>query len=82
MERKKISVHYFHFSFENRVLFTVLTDFSFENLETTTSTFLSKFSYEIYLSRQTVTIHRIAGKEKQPLEVLYKKGALSKKKRS
>ena len=37
--------------FETHVLSSVLKDFSVENLETTPSTFLSKFSFEIYLSR-------------------------------
>ena len=45
------SIHYLHFSFEKYVLSQVLKDFSVENLETTPSTFLSKFSSEIYLSR-------------------------------
>ena len=43
--------HYLHFSFEKYVPSQVLKDFSVENLETTPSTFLSKFSSEIYLSR-------------------------------
>ena len=49
--RKKHSIHYFHFSFEKNVLSQFLKDLSVENLETTPSTFLSKFSCEIYLSR-------------------------------
>ena len=40
-----------HFSFEKYVLTQVLKNFSVENLENTPSTFLSKFSSEIYLSR-------------------------------
>ena len=45
------SVHYYlHFSFEKHVLSQVLKDFSLEYLETTPSTFLAKFSCEIYLS--------------------------------
>ena len=43
-------IHYWHFSFEKHVLSQVLKDFSVENLETISSTFLSKFSCEIYLS--------------------------------
>ena len=50
--RQKIcSTHYLHFSFEKNVPFQVLKDFSVENLETTLSTLLSKFSSKIYLSR-------------------------------
>ena len=49
--RKKNSTHYLHFSFEKHVLSQFLKDFSVENLETTSSTSLSKFSCEIYLSR-------------------------------
>ena len=48
---KIFSAHYFHSSFENHVPFQVLEDFSVENLETTPSTFLSKFSSKIHLSR-------------------------------
>ena len=48
---KICSIHYLHFSFEKHVPSQVLKDFSVENLETTPSTFLSKFSSEIYLSR-------------------------------
>ena len=40
-----------NFCFETHILSPVLKDFSVENLETTPSTFLSKFSFEIYLSR-------------------------------
>ena len=43
--------HYLHFSFEKYVPSQILKDFSVENPETTPSTFLSKFSSEIYLSR-------------------------------
>ena len=39
------------FFYEKYVPFQVLKDFSVEILETTPSTFLSKFSSEIYLSR-------------------------------
>ena len=49
--RKKISTHDLHFSFEKHVPSQFLKDFSVENLETTSSTSLSKFSCEIYLSR-------------------------------
>ena len=38
-----------HFSFEKHVPSQVLKDFSVENLETTPSTSLSKFSFEVYL---------------------------------
>ena len=48
---KIFSAHYLHSSFENHVPFQVLEDFSVENLETTPSTFLSKFSSKIHLSR-------------------------------
>ena len=37
--------------FEKHVPSQVLKDFSVENLETTPSTVLSKFSFEVYLSR-------------------------------
>ena len=43
--------HYLHFSFEKYAPSQVLKDFSVENLETTPSTFHSKFSSEIRLSR-------------------------------
>ena len=49
--RKKYSIHYLHFSFEKHAPSQVLKDFSVENVKTTPSTFLSKFSSEIYLSR-------------------------------
>ena len=42
-EKKICSVHYLHFSFEKHVLSQVLKDFSLENVETTSSTFLLKF---------------------------------------
>ena len=51
IKKKKYSIHYSHFSFEKHVLFQILKDFFVENLETTPSSFLSKFSCEIYLSR-------------------------------
>ena len=47
--KKICSINYLHFSFEKHVISQVLKDFSVENLETTPSTFPSKFSYEIYL---------------------------------
>ena len=47
---KTCSIHYLHFSFEKHVPSQVLKDFLTENLETISSTFLSKFSSEIYLS--------------------------------
>ena len=43
------SIDYLHFYFEKHVPSQVLKGFSGENLETTPSTFLSKFSSEIYL---------------------------------
>ena len=49
--RKDLQLIYLHFSFEKHVPSQVLKGFSVENLETTGSTFLSKFSSEIYLSR-------------------------------
>ena len=50
--KKKIySIHYLYFPFEKHVTFQVLKDFSVENLKTTSSTFLSKFSFEIHVSR-------------------------------
>ena len=49
--QKICSIHYLHFSFEKDVPYQVLKDFSVENLETTPSTFLSKFFSEIFLSR-------------------------------
>ena len=49
--QKIFSIHYLHFPFENHVLSQVLKDFSGENLEITSSTFLSTFSCKIYLSR-------------------------------
>ena len=49
--RKKCSIHYLHFSFEKYAPSQVLKDSSVENVKTTPSTFLSKFSSEIYLSR-------------------------------
>ena len=49
--RKDLQLIYLQFSFEKHVPSQVLKDFSVENLETTRSTFLSKFSSEIYLSR-------------------------------
>ena len=51
LRKKKNSTHYLHFSFEKHVPSQFLKDFSVENLETTSSTSLSKFSCEIYLSR-------------------------------
>ena len=48
---KICSIQYLYFSFEKHVPSQSLKDFSVENLETTSSTFLSKFSSEIYLSR-------------------------------
>ena len=45
------SIHYLHFPFEKHVPSQVLKDFSVENVETTPSIFLSRFSSEIYLSR-------------------------------
>ena len=45
---KKYSIHYLHFSFEKHVLSQFLKDFSVENVETTPSSLLSKFSCEIY----------------------------------
>ena len=49
---KKIClIHCLHFAFEKHVPSQFLKDFSVENLETTSSTSLSKFSCEIYLSR-------------------------------
>ena len=49
--RKICSIHYFYLPFEKHVSCEVLKDFYVENLETTPSTFCSKFSSEIYLSR-------------------------------
>ena len=49
--RKDLQLIYLQFSFEKHVPSQVLKDFSVENLETTRSIFLSKFSSEIYLSR-------------------------------
>ena len=49
--RKICLIHYLHFSFEKHVPSQVMKGFSVENLETTPSTFLSKFSSEIYLSQ-------------------------------
>ena len=49
--REDLQLIYLHFSFEKHVPSQVLKGFSVENLETTGSTFLSKFSSEIYLSR-------------------------------
>ena len=43
--------NYLHFSYEKHVPSQDLKDFSVENLETTPSTFLLKFSSNIYLSR-------------------------------
>ena len=43
--------HYLNFVFEKYIPSQVLKDFSVENLETTSSTFLSKFSSGIYLSQ-------------------------------
>ena len=51
--RKNIFNSLLVFSFEKHVLSQVLKTFSVENLETTPSTYLSKFSCEIYLSRIT-----------------------------
>ena len=48
--KKICSIHYLHCSFEKNVALQVLKDFSVENFETTPSTFLPKFSSEIYLS--------------------------------
>ena len=48
--RKICLIHYLQFSFEKDVLSQVLKDFSVENLETTLSTILSKFSCKICLS--------------------------------
>ena len=47
---KICSIQYLHFSFEKQVPSQVLKDFSVENLETTLSPFLSKFSSDIHLS--------------------------------
>ena len=44
-------MHYLYFSFEKHVLSQILKHLSVENLETTLSTFLSKFSCEINFSR-------------------------------
>ena len=44
-------IHYLHFSPWKACTFSSLKYFSVENLETTPSIFLSKFSSEIYLSR-------------------------------
>ena len=49
--KKICSIHYFYLPFEKHVSCEVLKDFYVENLETTPSTFCSKFSSEIYLSR-------------------------------
>ena len=49
--RKICSIHYFYLPFEKLVSCEVLKDLYVENLETTPSTFCSKFSSEIYLSR-------------------------------
>ena len=49
--KKICSIHYFYLPFEKHVSCEVLKDFYVENLETTPSTFGSKFSSEIYLSR-------------------------------
>ena len=48
--RKKYSIYYLHFSFDNHVLYHFLKGFSVENLEITPSTFLSKIFCEICLS--------------------------------
>ena len=48
--RKKYSIYYLHFSFDNHVLSQFLKGFSVENLEITPSTFLSKIFCEICLS--------------------------------
>ena len=49
--RKMCSTNYLRFSFKKHVPSQVLKDFSVENLETNPSTFLSKFSSEIYIFR-------------------------------
>ena len=49
VEQKYVQLITCIFSFEKHVISQVLKDFSVENLETTPSTFPSKFSYEIYL---------------------------------
>ena len=45
---KICSIHYLQFSFEKHELSQVLQDFSVENLQTTSSTFLSKFLISNY----------------------------------
>ena len=50
-EKKYVQFTTCIFSFEKHVPSQVLKGFSVENLKTTSSTFLSKFSSEIYLSR-------------------------------
>ena len=47
---KICSIHYLHFSFEKHVFFQILKDFTVENLETNSSTFISTFSCELYFS--------------------------------
>ena len=50
--REKIcSIHYLHFYFKKHVPSQLLKDFSVKKLETISSLFLSKFFFEIYLSR-------------------------------
>ena len=49
--RKICSIHYLHLSFEKHVPSQVMKELSIEILETTPSTFLSKFYSEIYLSQ-------------------------------
>ena len=48
---KICSIHYLHFFVEKHVPSQILKDFSVENLDTTPSTFHSKFCSEIYLSQ-------------------------------
>ena len=43
-------IHHLHFTFEKHVFSQILKDFSVENLEINSSTFLSKFFYELYFS--------------------------------
>ena len=50
-QQKICSIYYLHFSFEKFVPFQILKDLSVENLETISSTLLSKFYSEIDLSR-------------------------------
>ena len=47
---KICSIYYLHLSLEKHAFSQVLKDFSVENLETNSSTFLSKFSCELYFS--------------------------------